>query len=76
MKKIIEKQSKKSMDVFLKDEIYSKIYSLSSIVINDIVDPTSDIDIKIFSPVFTIKNEEEIIILNCKKSILNNRIIC
>jgi len=42
-------------------EIYSKIYSLSSIVINDIVDPTSDIDIKIFSPVFTIKNEEEII---------------
>ena len=42
-------------------EIYSKIYSLPSIVINDIVDPTSDIDIKIFSPVFSIKNGEEII---------------
>jgi hypothetical protein len=42
-------------------EIYSKIYSSTSIDINEIVDPTSDIDIKIFSPIFSIKNGEEII---------------
>lgn len=41
-------------------ELYSKIYP-SIIDITSIVDPTADIDIKLHSPIFSIKNERDIL---------------